>query len=86
MKRSRPCLAEAERVRPKRVVVDSVSELRLLAGNPLRYRRQILALKHYFSQLQATRAVHGRSHGRRSDAHLHSLAHGVISMERELPA
>ena len=41
--------AEGERVRPRRVVVDSVSELRLLAGNALRYRRQILALKHYFS-------------------------------------
>ena len=78
--------AEGERVRPKRVVVDSVSELRLLAGNPLRYRRQILALKHYFSQLQATVLFTDDRMGEVSDAHLHSLAHGVISMERELPA
>jgi circadian clock protein KaiC len=39
-----------ERLRPKRVVIDSLSEIRLLAQSSLRYRRQILALKHYFAQ------------------------------------
>src|SRR5215813_3598921 len=43
-------LESIERVRPKRVVIDSLSEIRLLAQGSLRYRRQILALKHYFAQ------------------------------------
>ena len=47
-------LADIERIRPARLVFDSLSELRLLAGNPLRYRRQILALKHYFSGQRCT--------------------------------
>src|SRR6202008_997331 len=41
-------LSEVERIKPTRVAFDSLSELRLLAGNPLRYRRQILALKQFF--------------------------------------
>ena len=41
-------LAEVERLQPQRVVFDSLSEIRLLAQSSLRYRRQILALKHYF--------------------------------------
>ena len=47
-------LADVERVKPARVVFDSLSELRLLAGNPLRYRRQILALKQFFSGRKCT--------------------------------
>src|SRR6202030_379049 len=43
-----------ERVRPNRVVLDSLSEIRLLAQSSLRYRRQILAIKHYFAQYNAT--------------------------------
>src|ERR1700677_728531 len=43
-----------ERVRPDRVVIDSLSEIRLLAQGSLRYRRQILALKHYFARNGAT--------------------------------
>src|SRR3546814_6793663 len=43
-----------ERVRPDRVVLDSLSEIRLLAQSSLRYRRQILALKHFFSKQNAT--------------------------------
>ena len=42
-------LDDVERLKPTRVVFDSLSELRLLAGSPLRYRRQILALKQYFA-------------------------------------
>jgi circadian clock protein KaiC len=79
-------LLEADRIRPKRVVIDSVSELRLLAGNPLRYRRQILALKQYFTRQQSTVLFTDDRTGPDGDMHLHSLAHGVISMERELPA
>src|SRR5690349_8662513 len=47
-------LTEVERLKPKRVVFDSLSEIRLLAGNPLRYRRQILALKRYFAGRDCT--------------------------------
>ena len=43
---TRKILEDVERIKPSRLVFDSLSELRLLAGNPLRYRRQILALKH----------------------------------------
>ena len=52
-------LSEVERLSPMRVVFDSLSELRLLAGSPLRYRRQILGLKRYFSGRSCTTA-HGR--------------------------
>src|SRR5262249_57238636 len=44
---TRRVLDDVERLKPMRVVFDSLSELRLLAGNPLRYRRQILALKQF---------------------------------------
>ena len=47
-------LAAIERFKPKRVVIDSLSEIRLLAQSSLRYRRQILALKHYFARHQST--------------------------------
>src|SRR3546814_10523791 len=46
---TRTILEEVERIKPTRVVFDSLSELRLLAGNSLRYRRQILTLKQFFS-------------------------------------
>ena len=45
-------LAEAARIKPDRMVLDSLSEFRMLAENPLRYRRQILALKRYFARQQ----------------------------------
>ena len=50
-------LTEVEQLQPRRVVFDSLSELRLLAGNPLRYRRQILALKQFFRRPQLHRAA-----------------------------
>src|SRR5262245_3594090 len=77
--------AEADRVRPRRVVIDSVSELGLRAGNALPSRRQILALKNYFARIEATAIFTDDRTAEGGDMHLHSLAHGVISMERELP-
>ena len=75
---------EVERVKPKRVVFDSLSEMRLLAQDPLRYRRQVLALKQFFSGRDTTVILvddmTGKADGR--DAHLHSLCHGVITLER----
>lgn len=78
-------LAEAERTKPARLVFDSMSELRLLAQNPLRYRRQILALKQFFARQQCTVLFIDDKTGDMGDTHLHSIAHGVISMERYSP-
>ena len=55
-------LAEIERVRPSRVVIDSLSEMRLLAQGSLRYRRQVLALKQYFTGRRCTVLSPGRLH------------------------
>lgn len=73
-----------ENVQPKRVVFDSLSEMRLLAQDPLRYRRQVLALKQYFAGRQITVLLIDdltTSNGER-DNHLHSICHGVITLER----
>src|SRR5262245_8268917 len=78
-------LGEAERTKPVRLVFDSLSELRLLAQNPLRYRRQILSLKQYFSRQGCTVLLVDDKSGDAGDSHLHSLVHGVISLERESP-
>lgn len=75
--------SEVERTRPARVVFDSLSELRLLAQDPLRYRRQVLALKQFFAGRGATVIlVDDLTTEGAHDAHLHSLCHGVITLER----
>ncbi len=78
-------LDAVERIKPKRVIFDSLSELRLLAQNSLRYRRQILALKQFFIGRQCTVIFldDGTSEG--SDKQLHSIAHGVITLEQLAP-
>lgn len=75
---------EVRRIKPTRVVFDSLSEMRLLAQDPLRYRRQLLFLKQFFSRLSSTVLLVDDltgSNGER-DNHLHSLCHGVITLER----
>jgi circadian clock protein KaiC len=67
---------------PARVVFDSLSEMRLLAQNPLRYRRQILALKHFFAGRKSTVLLLDDLSAHGSDMHLHSIAHGVILLEQ----
>ena len=74
-------LAEARRIKPARLVFDSLSELRLLAEHPLRYRRQILALKQYFSRQQSTVLFIDDRTGTDADMQLHSIAHGVIRLD-----
>ncbi|MET4675783.1 MULTISPECIES: ATPase domain-containing protein [unclassified Luteibacter] len=76
--------AEVERVKPTRIVFDSLSELRLLAQDPLRYRRQVLALKQFFAPRNITVFLVDdlTGEGGERDAHLHSLCHGVVSLER----
>ena len=71
-----------DRLRPVRVVFDSLSEMRLLAQNSLRYRRQILALKQYFSTRQCTVLLLDDRSSDPGDLQLHSIAHGVITLEQ----
>jgi circadian clock protein KaiC len=77
-------LAEVARVRPVRVVFDSLSEIRLLAQQPLRYRRQILALKQHFAGTDCTVLLLD-DNSAEVDGHLESLAHGVVALERHSP-
>ena len=76
--------AEVDRVKPTRVVFDSLSEMRLLAHDSLRFRRQVLALKQFFSGSDATVILVDDMSGSEAgaDANLHSLCHGVITLER----
>lgn len=74
-----------ERVRPQRVVIDSLSEIRLLAQSSLRYRRQILALKHYFSRSDATVLLLDDMTSDQADKTVHSVVHGVVHLEQLAP-
>jgi circadian clock protein KaiC len=78
-------LATLERVRPRRVVFDSLSEMRQLARDPLRYRRQILALKQYFVGLDCTVLLLDDRTSSAGDLQLQSIAHGVLRLETLLP-
>lgn len=78
----RDVIARVEAINPSRVVLDSLSELRLLAQNSLRYRRQILALKHYFASRNCTVMVLDDRSSDPDDLQLHSVAHGVITLEQ----
>ncbi|WP_191058769.1 ATPase domain-containing protein [Geminicoccus harenae] len=77
-------IEQVERSSPKRVVFDSLSEMRLLAHDPLRFRRQLLALKQYFAGRGITVLFVDDLAGSagREDKQLHSLCHGVITLER----
>ncbi|HVG20412.1 MAG TPA: ATPase domain-containing protein [Blastocatellia bacterium] len=76
---------EVRRVQPQRVVFDSLSEMRLLARDPLRYRRQILALKQFFIGRQSTVLLLDDHTSQESDRQLESLAHGVLLLEHTSP-
>lgn len=76
---------QVEAVRPRRVVVDSLSEIRLLAQSSLRYRRQVLALKHYFARRGATVLLLDDLTTESLDKTVHSVAHGVIRLEELSP-
>lgn len=73
------------RVKPNRVVVDSLSEIRLLAQSSLKYRRQILALKHFFAQHSATVLLLDDRTSEASDKTAHSIVHGVVQLEELAP-
>jgi circadian clock protein KaiC len=69
-------------INPSRVVLDSLSELRLLAQSPLRYRRQVLALKHFFANRKCTVVLLDDLTAAQNDLQLHSIAHGVLLLEQ----
>jgi circadian clock protein KaiC len=78
-------LDEVQRVKPVRVVFDSLSEMRMLAETPLRYRRQILQLKQFFAGRKCTvLLLDDRSAGAR-DLQIESIAHGVLCLQRSSP-
>jgi circadian clock protein KaiC len=71
--------------RPDRLVLDSLSEIRLLAQGSLRYRRQILALKHFFAKRNATVLLLDDLTAEEKDKTVHSVAHGVVRLEELAP-
>jgi circadian clock protein KaiC len=75
-------LDRVSELNPKRVIIDSLSELRLLAHSPLRYRRQVLALKHYFASRQCTVILLDDLSSQQNDLQLHSISHGVVLLEQ----
>lgn len=80
---TRDIASVVEKLKPVRIVIDSLSELRLLASNALRYRRQVLAYKQFFARRNCTVLMLDD----RPDAHdmqIRSIAHGVISLEQSM--
>lgn len=73
---------EIQRVRPERLVIDALSELRMLAKDPLRYRRQILSMKDFLADQGCTVLLLDDRTSRDSDLQLHSVVHGVVSMNK----
>jgi circadian clock protein KaiC len=82
---TRLLLAQIERVKPARVVFDSLSEIRLLSQNPLRYRRHVLALKQFFMGRGCTVFLLDDRSSEEGDLQLESIAHGVISLDQLEP-
>jgi circadian clock protein KaiC len=78
-------LDDVEKAKPVRIVFDSMSELRLLAGSPLRYRRQILALKQYFAGRRCTVLLLDDMTSAAHDLQVQSIAHGALLLEQTVP-
>jgi circadian clock protein KaiC len=75
-------IAAANQYSPRRLVIDSLAELRLIAQNPVRYRRQVLALKQYFSGRDCTVLMLDDQTGGAQGDHVQTIAHGVIVLEQ----
>ena len=80
----RSLTGRVERDAPTRVVFDSLSEMRLLAQDSLRYRRQVLALKQFFATRSCTVFLVDDKTSGPGDLQLHSISHGVISLEQAI--
>lgn len=76
-------LAAVESLKPSRVVLDSLSELQLLADNALRYRRQVLAYKQFFASRSCTVLLLDDRTASNADLQVHSIAHAVITLEQK---
>jgi circadian clock protein KaiC len=72
---------EVKRVGPARMVLDSVTELRLLARDPLRHRRQVLYLKHVLDEIGCTAVVLDDLSAQHGDLQLQSISHGAVRLE-----
>lgn len=82
---TRAMFEAVERLKPDRIVLDSLSEIRLLAQSSLRYRRQILLLKHYFARNGATVLMLDDLTSDANDKTVHSVAHGVMRLDELAP-
>jgi circadian clock protein KaiC len=82
---TRAVLSHIDKVNPQRVVFDSLSELRLLAQSHLRYRREVLNFKQYFSRTKATVLLLDDRTSDPNDMQLQSIAHGVLSLQQQPP-
>ena len=83
---TRGIIEAVKRGEPRRMVLDSLSEMRLLAESSLRYRRQILALKQFFVGRRCTVVMLDDRTAEGPDLQLHSIAHGVIALDSNSPA
>ncbi|WP_410217333.1 ATPase domain-containing protein [Paracoccus sp. (in: a-proteobacteria)] len=83
---TRSIFQKVEEVRPSRIVIDSLSEIRLLAQSSLRYRRQLLAMKHHFVRQGATVLLLDDLTSEATDKTVHSIVHGVVQLEELAPA
>lgn len=82
---TRGILEEVDRLRPQRVVFDSLAEVRLLAGAVLRFRRQVLALKQYFNGRGATVLLIDEAQVAEQGMHVHTIVHGVMLLDQLRP-
>ena len=82
---TRTILSDVERIKPSRLIFDSLSELRLLAGDALRYRRQLLALKQFFRGRRCTVLLLDDLTSAGRDLQVQSIAHGVLVLEQLTP-
>ncbi|MFN2572535.1 MAG: ATPase domain-containing protein [Gemmatimonadales bacterium] len=80
---TRKILATADSIKPSRVVIDSVGELRLLAQSPLRHRRQVLALKHFFQKDGITVLMVDDPREENPELGIASIASGIITLDRK---
>jgi len=83
---TRKFLDEVDKRRPARIAIDSLSELRLLAGSSLRYRRQILALKRFFAGRRCTVLMLDDLTSATHDLQVQSIAHGALLLEHAIPS
>jgi circadian clock protein KaiC len=77
-------LQDIREFRPDRVVIDALSEFRLLSDSVLRYRRQLLALKKFFNECRCTVLLLDDRSNVERDSHVESIVHGVIALEYDL--